>query len=65
MIKNIFLTLMMASLLTGATQALQPRCVKWTWSGDVYNRKTVCLVWEENAKKTQPEKKNNKTGIQQ
>jgi len=20
-------------------------CVRWTWSGDVYNRKVVCLEW--------------------
>lgn len=23
----------------------QPRCVKWTWTGDVYNRRVVCLEW--------------------
>ena len=30
-------------------------CVKWTWSGDVYNRKVTCLEWrkkeERNKKK--------------
>ena len=22
-------------------------CVRWTWSGDVYNRKVVCLEWRD------------------
>ncbi len=22
-------------------------CVRWTWTGDVYNRKVVCLQWRE------------------
>jgi len=22
-------------------------CVRWTWSGDVYNRKVVCLQWRK------------------
>ena len=29
-------------------------CVKWTWSGDVYSRKVVCLEWR---KKDKEEKK--------
>jgi hypothetical protein len=27
------------------------RCVRWTWSGDVYNRKVVCLQWEKVERK--------------
>jgi hypothetical protein len=27
------------------------RCVKWTWTGDVYNRKVVCLEWKKVEKK--------------
>lgn len=23
------------------------KCTRWTWSGDVYNRKVVCLEWQE------------------
>jgi hypothetical protein len=23
------------------------RCVKWAWTGDVYNRKVVCLEWQK------------------
>ena len=22
-------------------------CIKWSWTGDVYNRKVVCLEWRE------------------
>lgn len=25
-------------------------CVKWTWSGDVYSRKVVCLEWRKKEK---------------
>lgn len=21
------------------------RCVRWTWTGDVFNRKVICLEW--------------------
>ena len=24
-----------------------PRCIRWTWSGDVYNRTVVCLEWHK------------------
>lgn len=30
-----------------------PECVRWTWTGDVYNRKVICLEW----RKKEPEKK--------
>jgi hypothetical protein len=23
------------------------RCVRWAWTGDVYNRKVVCLEWKK------------------
>ena len=22
-------------------------CVRWTWTGDVYNRKVICLEWRK------------------
>ncbi len=22
-------------------------CIRWTWTGDVYNRKVICLEWRE------------------
>jgi len=27
------------------------RCVRWAWTGDVYNRKVVCLEWQKVEKK--------------
>lgn len=26
-------------------------CVRWTWSGDVYNRKVICLEWRKRENK--------------
>ena len=34
------------------TYIQKPECIRWTWSGDVYNRKVVCLEW----RKKEPEK---------
>ncbi len=27
------------------------RCIRWAWSGDVYNRKVVCLEWVKVVRK--------------
>jgi hypothetical protein len=27
------------------TSAARLECVRWSWTGDVYNRKVVCLEW--------------------
>lgn len=29
----------------------QNECIRWTWSGDVYNRKVVCLEWRKKDSK--------------
>ena len=34
--------------------AITNECVRWTWSGDVYSRRVVCLEWR---KKDKEEKK--------
>lgn len=31
----------------------KPECIRWTWSGDVYNKKVICLEWH----KKEPKKK--------
>jgi hypothetical protein len=44
----------MASLLLSFTlNYVQPEyeCVRWTWSGDIYERKVVCLEWRKKEKK--------------
>ena len=28
-------------------EAARMECVKWAWTGDVYNRKVVCLEWRD------------------
>ena len=35
----------------------EPRCVKWTWTGDIYNRKVVCLEWSKPPPKPKDPKK--------
>ena len=37
-----------------SSNATANECVKWTWSGDVYSRKVICLEWR---KKDKEEKK--------
>jgi hypothetical protein len=32
-------------------------CVRWTWYGDVYDRRVVCLHWKHNKKEKQKDKK--------
>lgn len=46
-----------AVILSTYILTAEPRCVKWTWTGDVYNRKTTCLMWQDKDKKKEPEKK--------
>ena len=36
------------------SQAAKWECVRWSWTGDVYNRKVVCLEWRKK------EERNNK-----
>jgi len=38
-------------LLEGAAAKTEYRCVRWTWTGDVYNRKVVCLEWRKVERK--------------
>ena len=35
----------------------KPECVRWTWSGDVYNRKVICLEWRKENKNKEGKKK--------
>ena len=36
-----------ASLVLASAMAVEPKCIRWTWSGDVYNRRVVCLEWSK------------------
>ena len=35
--------------------AKKPECIRWTWSGDVYNRTVICLEWRKEEKQKQKE----------
>jgi hypothetical protein len=49
-------------LLVLPLQAAQPRweCVRWTWTGDIYNRKVICLEWRDKTPKQEKQKGNKK-----
>ncbi len=47
---------MFSTALAMYMYAKQPECIKWTWSGDVYQRSVVCLEW----RKKEAEKKEKK-----
>ena len=41
-----YIVLLVAGLIFPSSAA-RMECVRWTWSGDVYNRKVVCLEWRD------------------
>jgi len=53
----VFLSFFVAILLFGVFRdrlkaaTIEYRCVRWTWTGDVYNRKVVCIEWKKVEKK--------------
>ena len=40
-----------------SADAARLECVRWTWTGDVYNRKVVCLEWRDRDAPRKVEKK--------
>jgi len=42
---------MFLSTTLAATEKTEYRCVRWTWTGDVYNRKVVLLEWVKVVRK--------------
>jgi len=46
--KILFLLLMIVVVVVPSSAA-RWECVRWTWSGDVYNRKVVCLEWRDRS----------------
>jgi hypothetical protein len=34
-----------------------PACIRWAWTGDVYNRKVICLEWREEKQNKEGKKK--------
>jgi hypothetical protein len=39
-------------LLVAVISPPQYECVRWTWTGDVYNRTVICLEWREKNSST-------------
>lgn len=39
--------LLMAVIIIIPSSAARHECVRWTWTGDVYDRKVVCLEWRD------------------
>lgn len=37
--------LVLLLLVNMPVAAARVECVRWTWTGDVYDRKVVCLEW--------------------
>ena len=54
--KILFLLLMIVVVIVPSS-ATKRECVRWTWSGDVYNRKVVCLEWRDRDAPRKDEKK--------
>jgi len=54
---SLVLSFFVATLLFGVFRdrlmaaTIEYRCIKWTWVGDVYNRRVICLKWERIEKK--------------
>jgi len=53
-IKHILPTLL---LVFFPVDAARIECVRWTWTGDVYNRVVVCLEWRDRDAPKKDEKK--------
>ena len=41
-----YLVLLMLVVIIPSSAA-RMECVRWSWTGDVYNRKVVCLEWRD------------------
>ncbi len=41
-----YLVLLLVGISIPSTAA-RYECVRWVWTGDVYNRKVVCLEWRD------------------
>ena len=49
--------LLLLLLVSIPVEAARLECVRWTWTGDVYNRKVVCLEWRDRDAPRKDEKK--------
>ena len=47
----LMLFLLFMPVVSSQERKTEYRCVRWAWTGDVYNRKVVCLQWEKVERK--------------
>ena len=52
-----YLVLLLLVLVLAPAEAARIECVRWTWTGDVYNRVVVCLEWRDRDAPKKIEKK--------
>ena len=53
---KILIILLLTIVFVPATTA-KSECIRWSWTGDVYNRKVVCLEWRKKDKEQEQGKK--------
>ena len=53
--------LVLLLLVFAPAEAARMECVRWTWTGDVYNRQVVCLEWRDRDAPRKEEKKKKNT----
>jgi hypothetical protein len=44
---KILILLLLIIVVAVPSSAAQWECVRWSWTGDVYNRKVICLEWQK------------------
>jgi hypothetical protein len=54
---KIIMLLLLIVATVPLSQAAKWECVRWSWTGDVYNRKVVCLEWRKKDKEQEQGKK--------
>ena len=47
----LMLFLLFLPVVSSKEKKTEYRCVRWAWTGDVYNRKVVCLEWQKVERK--------------
>ena len=45
--KKILVTVAIMATVIIPSSAARRECIRWTWAGDVYSRKVVCLEWRD------------------
>ena len=43
----LMLFLLFMPVVSSQERKTEYRCVRWAWTGDVYNLKVVCIKWEK------------------